>query len=139
MLNNILYKRTVSFTLLLVVFLTLIFVPKRPALAAFEASHISVRSYSNADWVDRFSGGDSLFVVTAPALVARFDAEEDSGNGLFVETTPAFAARFDAEAGSGTAASYPYWLFGYATNEMATPVTLAPQYAPPGWEIHLSQ
>ena len=138
MLNNILYKRTVSFTLLLVVFLTLIFVPKRPALAAFEAHHVSVRNLPGMDWIDRYSGGDSLFVETTPAFVARFDTEKDSGS-LFVETTPAFVARFDTEAGSGTAASYPYWLFGYATNEMATPVTLAPQNAPPGWEIHMSQ
>jgi hypothetical protein len=108
MLNNILYKRTVSFTLLLVVFLTLIFVPKRPALAAFEASHISVRSYSNADWVDRYSGGDSLTVLVAPDWVLRH--------------APA--------AGSAKADYYADWVERHATKGSVAPESLMLPFYP---------
>jgi hypothetical protein len=71
MFNKVQYHKMVSLTLLVFVFVTLIFVPRRPVLAAVEANHISVRSYSNTDWVDRFSGGDSLSVLVAPDWVLR--------------------------------------------------------------------
>ena len=108
MLTIFLYKRTIPFIMLALVLLAVLFVPGKAAWAAVEANHIAVRSYSSVDWIDRYSGGDSLNVQTSADWVAR--------HALV--------------AGSAFADTGPDWVERHASKGSMAPGSLEMQYYP---------
>ena len=109
MLNTFLNKRTISFIMLASVLLAVLFVPGKAAWAAVEANHIAVRSYSNVDWIDRYSGGDSLNVQTSADWVGRHSLV----------------------AGSAFADTGPDWVERHASNGYSAPAMIEFKFVPP--------
>ena len=120
MLNNFLNKRTISFIMLALVLLAVLFVPGKAAWAAVEGDRFAVSNLSNVDWITRYASGLSVNVHSTPDWVGR--------HSLVARASIVDASHW---VGRYTTLS-PDWVDRHASNGYSAPAWIELKFTPPG-------